>query len=184
MQQKVLSNISNLQLPRLINGNIEQREDIDLYKATLDTAGKTTFDAKSIARADGSGGLDINMFIFNALGNPLASIEPRDSFNMKVILDTLVGSYFIGIGSDDLDAVNAIGQIIAGNDSGLVMPKGVFANWSGPGTGKNAETFGAYSIAIATEPNVTAVPTPALWPGLIGFGVSLLRRKKAATSAA
>jgi hypothetical protein len=40
------------------------------------------------------------------------------------------------------------------------------------------ESFGKYSIKIDTVANSTAVPTPALLPGLIAFGAGVVRKRK------
>jgi hypothetical protein len=154
-----------------INGVISAASDIDLFKLTIDRTGNTTFDATPIKSKDGSQ-LNINMFLFNEKGNPLFSLEPMDVDTMKFDFATAAGVYFLGIGTDDLDALDAKGKKIAGNDSGIDNPKGVLAKWS-----VGSESSGAYNIKISTVPT-DVVPTPALLPGLLGFGLKALRKKK------
>jgi hypothetical protein len=155
-----------------INGSVSVLDDIDLYKINIAKDGMSTFDANPVALADGSERLNINIFLFNAMGNPLASIEPRELDNMIINFNTMAGDYFLGIGSDDLDALDAAGNRIAGNDSGIDDPNGVLAGWL---TG--SESIGKYNIKISTVPT-DAVPTPALLPGLIALGVKARRKKK------
>ncbi|NJM48723.1 MAG: PTPA-CTERM sorting domain-containing protein [Alkalinema sp. RU_4_3] len=154
-----------------INGAVSESSDIDLFRLTIDQTGLTTFDATP---ADNGPQLNINMFLFNEQGNPLFSLEPVDTNEMKFDFATTAGTYFLGIGTDDLDALDALGQRIAGNDSGIDNPNGVLARWS-----VGNESFGAYKITIATIPT-NAVPTPALLPALLGFGIKAIRRKKQA----
>ncbi len=154
-----------------INGVISAASDIDLFKLTIDRTGNTTFDATPIKSKDGSQ-LNINMFLFNEKGNPLFSLEPMDVDTMKFDFATAAGVYFLGIGTDDLDALDAKGKKIAGNDSGIDNPNGVLAKWS-----VGSESAGAYNIKISTVPT-DVVPTPMLLPGLLGFGIKALRRKK------
>jgi hypothetical protein len=155
-----------------INGRVSFLDDIDLFKVRIDRDGMSTFDANPMALEDGSERLNINIFLFNAMGNPLASIEPRELDNMIINFETLAGDYFLGIGSDDLDALDKDGNRIAGNDSGIDIADGVLAGWQ---TG--SESIGKYNIKISTVPT-DAVPTPALLPGLIALGVKAMRKKK------
>jgi hypothetical protein len=154
-----------------INGVISAASDIDLFKLTIDRTGNTTFDATPIKSKDGSQ-LNINMFLFNEKGNPLFSLEPMDVDTMKFDFATAAGVYFLGIGTDDMDALDAKGRTIAGNDSGIVNAKGVLGGWS-----VGSESAGAYNIKISTIPT-DVVPTPMLLPGLLGFAVKALRKKK------
>jgi hypothetical protein len=161
-----------------IIGAIADFKDVDLFKLTIGQAGMTTFDGNPIKGKDGSN-LNVNLFLFNAAGNPLFSLEPMNSNSMKFDFLTAAGTYFLGIGSDDLDALDAKGKRIAGNDSGIDLPNGVLAGWR-----TASETIGAYNIKISTVPDSTAVPTPALLPGLLGLGFKVFRRKKDEDAAA
>jgi hypothetical protein len=155
-----------------INGEVGKSLDVDLFKIMTGAAGKTTFDANPIAAADGSE-LNINLFLFNDKGNPLFSLEPMGSNSMTFDFDTLADTvYYLGIGSDDLDALDKMGNRIAGNDSGIDNPKGILAGWS-----EGNESIGKYNIKISTVPT-DAVPTPMLLPGLIALGAKALRKKK------
>ncbi len=68
-------------------------------------------------------------------------------------------------------------------------PIGSFAAFL-PSSGLSSDLTGVFMVrAISTTPaaiapSVTSVPTPALLPGLIGFGVSVLKRKKKQTAEA
>jgi hypothetical protein len=194
-----------------INGNISSQSDVDLFKFVLDIAGVATFNATPDATKN-SPQLNINMYLFNDKGNVISDFkEPKDfdfmSFSMK--LDA--GSYFFGIGSDDMDVMginpnkkNDTEHFIAGNDSGIsdfdgVLTKFVLQNGNGKG-----ESSGKYNIKIDTVANsatggpstggpttggpkaggpTAAVPTPALLPGLIALGAGVLRKRKASTGA-
>jgi hypothetical protein len=160
-----------------INGRISVLDDIDLFKVHIDQDGMSTFDANPLALADGSERLNVNIFLFNAMGNPLASIEPRELDNMIINFNTMAGDYFLGIGSDDLDALDKDGNRIAGNDSGIDIADGILGGWQ---TG--SESIGKYNIKISTVPigavPTDAVPTPMLLPGLIALGAKALRKKK------
>ncbi len=155
-----------------INGVISELRDIDLFKFAIDQTGNTTFEGIPIRAADNSE-LNINMFLFNQDGQPLFSVEPVDENGMKFDFATAAGIYFLGIGSDDLDALDAMGDRIAGNDSGIQDGENrVLAQWSA-----GTETTGAYRMTISTVPT-NAVPTPVLLPALLGFGLKALRKKK------
>jgi hypothetical protein len=168
---QLLGDAQNVGSASEINGAVGVFDDIDLFKLTIAQDGMSTFDASPIRSEDGSQ-LNINIFLFNAMGNPLASIEPRELDNMIINFNTTAGDYFLGIGSDDLDALDALGNQIAGNDSGIDMADGVLGGWQ---TG--SESIGKYNIKISTVPT-DAVPTPALLPGLIALGAKAMRKKK------
>jgi hypothetical protein len=160
-----------------INGEVGVQRDVDLFKILTGAAGKTTFDGNPIAAANGSQ-LNINLFLFNDQGNPLFSLEPMASDSMKFDFDTLANTvYYLGIGSDDLDALDNMGQRIAGNDSGIDRANGVLAGWS-----EGNESIGKYNIKLSTVP-IDAVPTPALLPGLIALGAKALRKKNQGAAA-
>ncbi len=154
-----------------INGEVGVQKDVDLFKILTGEAGTTTFDSNPIA-ADGSE-LNINLFLFNDQGNPLVSLEPKDSNSMTFDFDTRANTvYYLGIGSDDLDALDNMGNRIAGNDSGIDRADGVLAGWS-----EGNESIGKYNIKLSTVP-IDAVPTPALLPGLIALGAKARRKKR------
>jgi hypothetical protein len=166
-----------------INGEIVankdgSRFDIDLFRFAIDKAATYTFDANPVK---GGSQLNINTFLFNASGNPISDVlEPREEDPMSFSMAINPGVYFLGIGSDDLDALDKNGNIILGNDTGILNAKGILAGWADPG--KFAESVGKYNIKISAAPD-TAIPTPALLPGLIAFGIKTLRKKGSATDA-
>jgi hypothetical protein len=41
------------------------------------------------------------------------------------------------------------------------------------------KTVQRFSFGIAIEGDTTSIPTPALLPGLVGFGLSVWRKRKA-----
>jgi hypothetical protein len=171
----------------LITGSIDTRtvngaevRDVDLFKVQILTTQRSRFDANPI---EGSG-LNINMFLFDGLGKPLFSLEPRDSNSMTIEYDTIAGSYYLGISSDDLNAFDSLDNLIANNDeqansvNGVIIfdpalkaPGGILDRWS-PGN----ESVGGYTIGISKIP--TPVPTPALLPGLVGLGLKVMWRKQ------
>jgi hypothetical protein len=160
-----------------INGEVGVQKDVDLFKIVTGAAGTTTFDSNPIAAADGSE-LNINLFLFNDQGNPLVSLEPMASNGMTFDFDTLANTvYYLGIGSDDLDALDNMGQRIAGNDSGIDRANGVLAGWS-----EGNESIGKYNIKLSTVP-MDAVPTPALLPGLIALAAKARRKQKQGAAA-
>lgn len=137
----------------VINGNIDTSQDTDLFKFVIDVAGMTTFDANPAQDS----GLNINLFLFNAMGNPMSPFaEPTDSNSMAFTLDLAAGTYFLGIGSDDLDAFDRDNNQIAGNDTTTIDPQGVLDHWT-PGF---KESEGKYTIALTTIPKVTDPTTP------------------------
>jgi hypothetical protein len=194
-----------------INGNISAQNDVDLFKFVLDVAGVATFNATPDATKN-SPQLNINMYLFNAAGNVISNfLEPKEFDFMKFSMKLDAGSYFLGIGSDDMDVMginpNKKGDtehFIAGNDSGIsdangVLTKFVLQNGNGKG-----ESSGKYNIKIDTVANSTAggpiaggptaggptaggptaaIPTPALLPGLIALGAGVLRKRKASAEA-
>jgi hypothetical protein len=177
----------NAGLSSQINGNISSNKDIDMFKFVLDVAGVTTFNATPDAGKN-TPQLNINMYLLNEIGNVISNFkEDRDldpqSFSMKLN----PGKYFLGIGSDDMDVLDAKGNLIAGNDTGVIDPKGIFGRFKlqngDAKTGEIGESFGKFNIKIDTVANSTAVPTPALLPGLIAFGAGVLRKRKAQSEA-
>jgi hypothetical protein len=136
--------------------------DVDLFKITIATAGRSTFMATSTTNAS----LQINLFLFNRNGNPLVSLDST-TFDFE----TSPGAYYLGIASDDSDALgfDTMGNLrrIAGNDSGVELSDGVLAGWN-----RGPDQEGGYTIKISQ------VPTPALLPGLVGLGLKLMRRKQ------
>jgi hypothetical protein len=136
--------------------------DVDLFKITIATAGRSTFMATSTTNTN----LQINLFLFNGNGNPLVALD-RTTFDFE----TSPGAYYLGIASDDSDALglDAMGNLrrIAGNDSGVEFSDGVLAGWN-----RGPDQEGGYTIKISQ------VPTPALLPGLVGLGLKLMRRKQ------
>lgn len=97
-----------------------------------------------------------------------------------------------------LSLFNSAGTLLTQNDdsfgtlqsfisqTGLTQGQYLLGIASFPNFAGNGPTFGnrpggsggAYSIAL-NQPTATAVPTPALLPGLIGMGVAALRKRKA-----
>ncbi|MGI0491150.1 hypothetical protein ACN4EG_05005 [Alkalinema pantanalense CENA528] len=137
----------------VINGHIDTSQYPDLFKFVIDVAGMTTFDANPTQDS----GLNINLFLFNAMGNPMSPFaEPTDSNSMAFMLDLAAGTYFLGIGSDDLDAFDRNNHQIAGNDTPTIDPQGVLDHWT-PGF---KESEGKYTIALTTIPKATDPTTP------------------------
>jgi hypothetical protein len=170
-----------------INGNISSNKDIDMFQFVLDVAGVVTFNATPDAGKN-TPQLNINMYLLNEfekkVGNVISNFkEDRDADPMSFSMKLNPGKYFLGIGSDDMDVLNAKGDLIAGNDAGVIDPKGIFGRFKlqngDAKTGEIGESFGKYNIKIDTVANAAAVPTPALLPGLMALGAGVLRKRKA-----
>lgn len=82
-------------------------------------------------------------------------------------------SYFIGFVAEDSNQFfDTIAFVLGDDDDGGT---GVTERWAADNF-----TFGEASAISNTAAATTAVPTPALLPGLIGFGASLIRKKRQA----
>jgi uncharacterized protein (TIGR03382 family) len=169
----------------VIRGNIDSNRDIDVFKFDL-PGGMTTFNGTPDTTPN-SDQLNINFYLLNAAGNVISDfLEPVDEDFMSFSLDIAAGTYFLGIGSDDMDVFgvrqDGTEDFIAGNDIGVLDAQGVFRSFrllNGTDADGNAigESRGRYTITIDNA-NATDIPTPALFPGLVLLGARLWRRRR------
>ena len=100
-----------------------------------------------------------------------AAIKDIPSFAAFVPINDFI---FFGNGVDYNFSLSAITPTISGNSLSIAL-KGLFADGT-PGVGTLTTQLDGEPVR-AWSATVTAVPTPALLPGLIGMGVAALRRK-------
>jgi hypothetical protein len=137
---------------------------VDLFKILIDSAG--TFTATTIP------GFDPNIFANapDAIANPFfylfdaAGTVPAIASGSAISTLLTAGDYFLAITKDGIKpsaaSVNQ-GTLKGWNANGVTTPRTV-----------------AYKIELTHTP--TAVPTPALLPGLVGMGLSVWRKRKEA----
>lgn len=104
-----------------------------------------------------------------ALQNLLAFENDGSTFNSEAFLDT----DFDGIGDGQVltDTFTQFNAGITGTGNSLDL---LFTLSLDSGD----EDIAFDNITITGDPDSTAVPTPAMLPGLIGFGMSILRKRK------
>ena len=83
----------------------------------------------------------------------------------------------IGWGGNPVDSLSAIGQpgTFWNQFSYLLTATSGTTRLSFGNLGETSDSLGSYIDAVS----VTAVPTPALLPGLVGLGIAALRKRKA-----
>jgi hypothetical protein len=177
-----------------IRGEISGTTDADLYKFTIDTV--RDFTARVFPRTTNTNGnalSDSQLFLFDATGKALKSndnISSSNPFSRIEVAALAAGTYFLGISSFDYDPKNAAsllnptGQYLFPNAAtGILNPRPVLTNLILAGWGANSSrpsTAGLYRIDV----EATAVPTPALLPGLAALGFSAIRKRKAKAAVA
>lgn len=159
-----------------IEGSLLPSGDIDLYRVVFDFTGSLTIDAIGL-----TGNLNMNLHAFNANGNPLgANDDGGGGQNSRLTLAITPGTYFFGVGQNNLEALNSQSSIIQDNDNGILQPQGVLAGWSGPGAGS-----GTYAITFSSPTAIGSVagPEPASFAlitlGTLAFGGTLRRLRRA-----
>ncbi|MEB3294204.1 MAG: PTPA-CTERM sorting domain-containing protein [Synechococcales bacterium] len=168
-------------VPTDINGKLQeprgsQPDDrADLFKIIFPQSGfLTAFTGNS---SGGAGSLnDAQLFLFNALGQGvLANDDDGTGLAARIEGFITAGTYYLGISGYDYDPRDAGGNLIFpsfpftpiyGPNPGV----GPLASWGG-GSG-----YGTYKIDLDFQP--AAIPTPALLPGLVGFGATVLRKRR------
>jgi hypothetical protein len=136
---------------------------VDMFKILIDSAGQFTaatiddFDPNSVTLAPDEL-TNPFFYLFNADGD-VPAIASGTTINQ--ILNA--GNYFLAITKAGItpNSASQTGGTLVGwsNSIGVTTPRNV-----------------AYKIAMTHTP--TAVPTPALLPGLVGMGLSLWRKKQ------
>lgn len=159
----------------IIRGGL--RGGADLFQIAIATESEVQFGA----RGRGSNpALDLQLFLFNSLGEGLLSNDDRSRNNLNPRIRTTLaqGNYFLGISRFDVDPVNARGrEIFPDNFRGQRSPRAinniVLAGFNFEGDEPITDVAG-YRINLSATP----VPTPALLPGLLAFGAGILRKKR------
>jgi hypothetical protein len=170
-----------------IRGEISGTTDADLYKFTIDSV--RDFTARVFPRTTNNNGnaiSDSQLFLFDATGKALKSndnISGTNPFSRIQVAALAAGTYFLGISSFDYDPRNLANQyLFPNNDTGILNPRPVvllpgadpvLGNWATRSVRPNSA--GLYRIDV----EATAVPTPALLPGLAALGFNAIRKRKA-----
>ncbi len=141
--------------------------DVDLYALFFDVTASITFDATTVDNYSP----DMNMYIFNASGNPLAANDDGPiGYDSQIILDIIPGLYYLAVGENNTEALDASSNKIADNDYGVLIPDGVLGGWSLPSPTSDFATGGDYTITLS---QLTAAPVPEPATMLL-FGLGLL----------
>jgi hypothetical protein len=123
--------------------------------------------------------LDINIFEQATQGSALTNFfNAGDTVSFNYNFSVFVNN----LGVSDLDYAFVVnnGVVerllgITGTYTKTFTTAGVF----GIGTVDMVDKFGASTLSLSNA-NFQAVPTPALLPGLVGLGISVLRKRKTA----
>lgn len=160
--------------------NTATNEDVDTYRIVVPSDGDFTIEAI----ADVNGDPDMNLLVFNEIGQALAG-DDDDNDNCTVItslnsldscltLSLTAGTYFISVGDNNIGAFESVAEYEAGNDfmdndSGiLASPSTEIAVLAGRETGPDpTQREGGYVInfssALAGPSAATAIPASPLW---------------------
>ncbi|MFQ4139777.1 PTPA-CTERM sorting domain-containing protein [Nodosilinea sp. PGN35] len=104
-------------------------------------------------------------------GLQFATIKDIPSFSAFVPIDNFI---YFGDGVNYNFSLSAITPTISGNSLSIAL-RGIFADGT-PGVGTLTTQLDGEPVR-SWSATVTAVPTPALLPGLLGLGIAALRRK-------
>lgn len=178
-------------------GNFTKDNDVQLFNFTVGSPSNVTLKTFSYAggtQADGTivsrGGFDPILSLFDGNGNFIARNDDGSSSNVGTdpvtnnTYDTFLqsalnpGSYTVAVAQYNNFLNGTTGQNISLGFLRDGQPN--FANGFSEGIGNQRTNAWAFDVLNVDQSNaVTAVPTPALLPGLIGLGVAALRKRKA-----
>ena len=168
-----------------ILGQLSHGQDADVFKFTLTSNAILTIEVMEISPE-----LDMNLLVFNALGQGIAGDDDNnDSCNAVSVLSSLdscltltlsAGDYFFGVGDNNIgafeseDAYNNANDFFD-NDFGILdNPTSKIAVLIGPEGGPSINgDIGDYQINLY----VTAVPEPATL-ALFGAGLFAMFRRR------
>lgn len=189
-----------------INGTIGPAtafgSDVDLYRFGVATTGTFSIQTNRV-----SGTLDMNLILFNGLGQGLAGDDDDNSGGTPIVplgtsLDSLLtltltaGDYFIAVGDNNMAAFETVADYLVadgsidfiGNDSEILPGPttetlGLVGAEFGPTEINDVGDYILYFSSATAATQVNAVPEPsafAIWGllGLIVVGFARLRRLK------
>ncbi len=169
-----------------VMGEINNPQDTDLFKFTLTVDSVFTIEVLEIDDA-----LDMNLILFNSLGQGLAgdddddesctSVSILNSLDSCLTLNLLAGDYFFAVGDNNMGAFESMADFISGdyfmdNDSGILgSPTAEVLGLVGPESDSN--DVGRYRVNLI---QATAVPEPSsiILFTLGVFGVGIRQRSK------
>jgi len=180
-----------------INGTIEDGQDTDLYKLTLDTDVTITIEMLFPSA-------DANLIVFNGLGQGLAGDDDNESscspisslgfLDSCLTLTLVAGDYFFGVGNDNIAAFESVADFNAANgtidfidnDFGIlgsptVETLGLIGREGGPLSDGDTGSY-TVNLSIAAGGGAAPVPEPSTML-LLGTGLAGIiawRRKQTA----
>ena len=158
----------------VIDGELNPAGDVDLYGVRFNFTGTLQIDAVR----DVGTPLDMNLHAFNSMGNPLGANDDGSDMgdtglNSVLFIDITPGLYYFGVGENNLEATDGMGNRIQDNDTGILIPDGILGGWEGSGTSDSADT-GGYTIVFSEF----SVPAPGSL-ALLGLGgLAAARRRR------
>jgi hypothetical protein len=165
----------------------------DLFKFTTDQAGTLIAETLGTAIFRRNGTLlapalaNAQLFLFNAAGQGLTGNDDSSGLEAKITYALMASStYYIGISPSSFDPRSAgqtagVPNFIFGADDSTLLTSNPLSGWVNRNN-NNPLSAGGYTINMAFTP--TAVPSPALLPGLAALGFSAIRKRKAKAAVA